>query len=461
MPRWFRGPWWAWPWPQWFLYRLRLRLAWEHLPPERQAAYSETWRQWGAAGITAVEASQALTQVTAPRAREDRKDPQRMPEQKSTDAQPPQEMYFATNWRVSGVGAVATEVDEFEVTTDVHVVGELVFGPYFFTIWDFGLRNKGQARSLCLRVNEIPSDDGKWTGEQPTTTPLYHGGGIESEITALASVFLRCRLTLGPIVRHGDRPMRLPTKLVDWIDPEVVSGQRNLADLGRWLELTANLKPELHQGFILAAKLYQQGLEVIETKPDLAYLNLVSAIEVLSQDFPVQKSLKDADGKLARLLQQIPDPSLRQQIEDRLLEKHLKFITERFVQFIQQYVDNSFWLRETSEEGLQGIPWPANQITPERLPGLLRQVYDQRSRTLHAGKPFPPTIFAPPFQQQGAEFIDTIYSRGRQWTAEELVPYPQFFERLVRHVLINYVRKEDHQRTSSAIAQAIQQGDTE
>ena len=62
-PRWFHGSWWAWPWPHWFLYRLRLRVAREHLPAERRAAYVEAWRQMGAGSLTFEAASRAITQL--------------------------------------------------------------------------------------------------------------------------------------------------------------------------------------------------------------------------------------------------------------------------------------------------------------------------------------------------------------------------------------------------------------
>ncbi len=64
MPRWFASSWWTWPWPHWLLYRLRLRVAWEHLPAERRAAYREAMQQIGAAGgFTYEEASRAITQL--------------------------------------------------------------------------------------------------------------------------------------------------------------------------------------------------------------------------------------------------------------------------------------------------------------------------------------------------------------------------------------------------------------
>ena len=62
-PRWFCGPWWTWPWPHWLLYRTRLRLAWEHLPAERQAAYRAATRSIGTAGLSFEEGSRAITQL--------------------------------------------------------------------------------------------------------------------------------------------------------------------------------------------------------------------------------------------------------------------------------------------------------------------------------------------------------------------------------------------------------------
>ncbi len=62
--RWPHGPWWTWPWPHWFFARRRLRLAWDHLPPERRAQYSAALRQIASAGgLTYTQASQAISQL--------------------------------------------------------------------------------------------------------------------------------------------------------------------------------------------------------------------------------------------------------------------------------------------------------------------------------------------------------------------------------------------------------------
>lgn len=43
---------------------------------------------------------------------------------------------------------------EYEVIVDTHIVGELEYGPYKFTIWEFGYKQEGEERKLCLRIRE-------------------------------------------------------------------------------------------------------------------------------------------------------------------------------------------------------------------------------------------------------------------------------------------------------------------
>lgn len=336
-------------------------------------------------------------------------------------------MLFLRNKEKLERGQPDAQTTEYQVIADSHIVGELHYGPYYFTIWEFGNMRPGEDRWLCLRVSEDATDRSEqW--KIASKEGFYHGGGIASELVALSCLFLRRRLKLGPVVRMGDSP-RMFSSDRPATPKYLTGGSSNLAELGQWLHLVEGLKPELHEPFILAVKLYQEAIDLLHSKADLAYLNLVSSIEVLAQNFPIEKPpTKEFDAALAALLERIPDNSLRREIEDAISSRE-RFIAKRFVSFILSHVGEEFWdYPERPEHG---------RIAPDQLPELLRRIYRQRSRTLHAGEPFPPAM------TWTAEELPTGLAMSvgeRRWDKEDFIPAVPFFERLVNHVLKSFLQ---------------------
>jgi len=336
-------------------------------------------------------------------------------------------MLFLRNAESLKDDSVPRRSAEYQVVADARIVGELPFGPYVFSIWEISNRREGDGRWLCLRVQERMRDPSSMTADR---FGFYHGGVIPSELVALASLFLRQRLRLGPIVRMDDSPRLLPEKH-GWIDREIVSGESNFGELANWLARAERLKPDLHEPFVLCAKLYQQALELIESKPDLAYLNLVSAIEVLASRHDLEKpTLDEVYPDIAALTGRVQDDELRSGIEQKIVAKE-RLIKRKFVEFIVTHTDETFWSSGSRPQH--------GRVEPRQLKELMEKVYDQRSRTLHSGEPFPPNVFHPPLLDE--EFpIGVEMSVGeRKWLPEDLVPSPHFFERLVNHVLKNFL----------------------
>ncbi len=319
---------------------------------------------------------------------------------------------------------------EYQVFADAHIVGAMEYGPYYFIIWEITNKPSGEERLLCLRVTQLPAwKDESW--KTASKSGYFHGGGIASELVALASLFLRRRLKLGPETRVGNQPSMITVEKA-WKDKELIHGSSNLESLREGLELARGLDDSLHQSFILAARLYQQALELVEVRPDWAYLNLVSAVETLlpHHEPTMKQSLKNWDSELAGLTAQIPDAKLREAIEDRILEG--KFVARRFVDFVVTHTEPTFW--ELPNRPASG------EIKPDELPELLRRIYKQRSRTLHDGEPFPPYACEPPLMNE--EVPRHMITIGeRKWEASECIPNVQFFERLVNHVLLNFLRR--------------------
>ena len=172
---------------------------------------------------------------------------------------------------------------------------------------------------------------------------------------------------------------------------------------------------------------------MIEEQPDMAYLNLVSAIETLCQKHDIgEVTLSDFDPKLAELVDRVENEDLRSRIGQTILGRQ-QFIGRRFAAFILDYMEEGFWTEAKRPK--------VGKIKPEELADLLKRIYDQRSRTLHTGEPFPVSIFYPPILGAEIDFSLGVSNGERKWKPKEFVPHPHFFERLVNHVLKTFLRR--------------------
>lgn len=322
------------------------------------------------------------------------------------------------------------DTHEYEVLTDAFTVGELSYGPYDFLLWEFGVKQEGEERKLCLRIKEKALLYGGVRDAK--RNEFYHGGSIADEIVALSSLALHGRYILGPMVRDNDQP-RIYCRGNDRIAESLIKGKKDLGELSQFFDLVKGLKSEYHLKYILAVRLYHQALLVMDEQPDIAYLNLVSSIEALCQDYPVEKmTLSKIDKKLSSLVNSIEDIELRREIERRLIKKE-RMINKRFVVFIKAYTDESFWKRPDRPE--------RGKVSPDQFESILKKIYRQRSKYLHTGEPFQNTIYIPPLQGEEIPLgLATMY-RGKLWEEKDYIPYPHFFEKLVNHVLINFLRK--------------------
>lgn len=341
------------------------------------------------------------------------------------------QMQFVRNIRELGDNCNESIIYEYEVIADANIIGHLDYGPYVFSMWEISEKNEGEKRKLCLQIKskKFNSDDLKLN--EAKRNGFYHGGGIAEEIIYLSSLFLRRRIELGPVVRIDNRPSSF-NKGKRMLDKPLITGSSNLGALHEWFKLVENLSSKYDQKFILATRLYHRSLLLIEEEPDLAYLDLISSIEVLCQDTKIGKvSLCDLDPKLAKAIYSL-DNDLKEKIEKAILKRE-KFIKRKFVKFIMDHIDDSFWIENERPE--YGV------IKKDELKDYLERIYNQRSRTLHSGEPFPPNIFTAPMDKTEIDFSLGMIIGDKKWELKDYIPYPRFFEKLVNHVIINFLRR--------------------
>lgn len=218
---------------------------------------------------------------------------------------------------------------------------------------------------------------------------------------------------------------------------------------------------------MFATKMYQNAINRIEESPDISYLNLVSAIEVLSKDVDIKISIDDItddDKKLKKFLNSIQNSECQNRIKNEFLRKFKKdhYVSRQFIEFIKMYLPPVFWEKNenrhiTEDMSLEIIArelgGQINKIEFEdrMIPngnedvnwlGILKRIYNQRSQTLHAGEPFQPHIFnlIPISSTIEIPRYSSYISGDRKWHEKDFIPYPHFFERLVNEVLKSYLK---------------------
>lgn len=384
-------------------------------------------------------------------------------------------MYFIRNMEIFKGNKEGYTYKKFDFFSDSHIIGEFAYGPYKLTALDV-LEGKWTPITNLSFVNiekDYPDHptlaDPRW--HRNDTKGYYHGGGAGDEILNLCSLFLRRRLIpQQKNVSYYIKEFLLSEVGVEgWIDEALIKGKSNLNELYEWFELLEKLDEKYHLKFIFATKMYQNAINRIEESPDISYLNLVSAIEVLSEDVDIEISIEDItadDKKLEKFLNSIQDSECQNRIKDEFLRKFKKdhYISRQFIEFIKMYLPSGFW--EKNENGnitddmsleiiARELEGQINEIEFEdriipngnedvKWLGILKRIYNQRSRTLHAGEPFQPHIFNLIPISSTIEIPRWFYgyiSGDRRWYEKDFIPYPHFFERLVNEVLKSYLKK--------------------
>ena len=156
----------------------------------------------------------------------------------------------------------------------------------------------------------------------------------------------------------------------------------NLGTLARMHSLFAfaSLDVRFLQHFRTAAKFYAQALRAWEQDAEAAYLDLVTAGEVLSNFFEYDKYLlldEEAEKMVALIRKHVPNGD---DVAGKFASK-LRAIKKRFVRTILNFVTPDFFERTESTYGNGKF----DLSTFERTIGA---AYDLRSRHLHTGAPF-------------------------------------------------------------------------
>lgn len=201
------------------------------------------------------------------------------------------------------------------------------------------------------------------------------------------------------------------------------------------------VQPNAATALVRAARLYRDALWIAETEPELAWLLLVSALEVAAvfhqAELPHVGVLRASKPELVKRLDAI-DTSLADEVAASL-SRELR-ATARFLAFMIQFLPEPPAERPPEDWKWTRVDWSAKPMKK-----ALEQVYKLRSLALHEGIPFPPPMSQPPFvgERDWSAPSETVLgnaaaSLGGVWTAADLPMSLHTFEFVCRGALLRW-----------------------
>ena len=270
--------------------------------------------------------------------------------------------------------------------------------------------------------------------------------GIIGELLSIFSIWLRSRFylistTYGELTDSGI-PLRAKNKFV-YIKPtrnihkELFSSTgKNFVNLAQCLDLIKSLDSNHHERFISACYNYARAIKEVGIDHEMVFVRLVSAIESLSSSFveldekeDVLKS-KDIAGEINKLhLSNEELRALKNIFQNRNIQK-------KFIKFFKLYSKGYF----------KGGNYRAKRLKIKKsdLSQNLKAIYNARSKYLHNGE----SMYLSR-EMHGYDKWDTDPSvgeyRGNKYiSGSEKLPYIRFFEGLVRHCILNFLKQNSN-----------------
>jgi hypothetical protein len=264
------------------------------------------------------------------------------------------------------------------------------------------------------------------------------------ELLPLMAFFLHARLylrhtTTDLLTEHGipsrihETPRHRPLKF-DQVTPLLFTDKGNWCDIPDFLNDICSVDPKYFRDFMYAVFFYASGIRWIGVDDTIAYIKLVICIEILAKDeteIPdaLNEQLEQVKANLKLSQASTPDEG-KLAMEVSNIQKQRR-IRESFVRFILDHKTDFFTTRKTTGQPL---------ITDENIERYLRAIYVNRSDYMHEGTPMA-------ISEMTHVGWDVIPWEGKAITGtletdeKKKMPTVVFFEELVRHCLLDYLKK--------------------
>jgi len=344
--------------------------------------------------------------------------------------------------------------EEYGLYSDSWLIGDLVLGPARFELAFPGEESRiGEAQMvLVLHVDnhlgdpvyDAPSDETEDVG-------AYHGGGVGDEFASLLSLALGRRLRSGGVTRRhlsGTEPEGRPfygNHRVPRLSAPVrgksilpsIENSVNIGDAKQLMENYARISGGDAVNVVRAANQYADALWWADLDPRIAWIKLVSALEIAAKHWSDAKGLtrlehfKKYMGQTYKLFKDRHGEEIANSIAE-LWDKN-GGATTRFVAFTTQHASDPPAAR----------PNPPAQVDWQKLEAPLRVIYRHRSRDLHGGVPFPAPMLDPPWPAIDAvapERFAAIAASGHggNWPATSMPMFLHVFAFVARQALTNW-----------------------
>jgi len=335
-------------------------------------------------------------------------------------------------------------VQGFEVLSECYISGGL---------------NYGDGRILCQKSCVEKSSDGLYSYlirvkfpieclnsyRKPTRKGYGFNDGIAGELMALFSLKFRCRFYYSASIFYQGDDMWPIKNSYNYsrieCDPKIhedifSSIKCNFAkDIPEFFDNVKMLPEKFHRQFILACHHYLLALREVGMNTEMVFIRLVSAVEALSSSFLKLEEKDDLtnDSDFKECIKFL-NLSEKEEKEYEMIFKTKKS-TEKFKRFIEIYSDDYVEEKDFLQDN-------GRHIKRDDLIKVVETIYSARSRYLHSGEPMylsrpMRTVVDGDFDLSCGCMID-----NRMLSVKNKLPYASWFEGLVRHCLLNFLKEK-------------------
>ncbi|MDA3791478.1 MAG: hypothetical protein PF503_23650 [Desulfobacula sp.] len=350
-------------------------------------------------------------------------------------------MEWIRNAEKLNIKSTSTYSAEYELASESYIPGVLDFenGSILCGVMTFNKDPKGYYKYL-LKI-KYPYNDETFRVQDANKKGYLFKGGIPGELIALFSLFFQCRFFL--LSAYSGELSSTSIKLKSEYSPQLgfckphfdpdtfPDGKRNFSiDLGDFLNKLQQIDTSYHQDIILGSYNYSRALKEFGIDEEMVFIRLVSAIESFSK----WVKLTEKDDLFKGIdLNDILKTNIFSEKDRSELESifNVRKTKAKFKAFVELYSKGFF----------KGGNFKAShmRIKKSELPTALNAIYDGRSGYLHRGEVL---YLSRPIR--GGQKWDTDPTVGmimgnRQFSAKMKLPYSSWFQRLVRHCIMQFI----------------------
>lgn len=377
-----------------------------------------------------------------------------MSQKRSVAAAPVEGPFSYENWRAMDRGASPFGASEFPLYSDARVIGSVPEGCGPYRLLNTVPRDLPRGRAvpvLFLRADCYLAPGAFRSDMSRTDDSRYHGGSYADEVAALLSLRLGMRLRAGEEVRvfgfGWADPLGTIASGVAERGPDLppASGPPRLPWLLRAQRVTSSTLDPFHTlspadavALVRAARLYQSAVWIADADPNLAWLMLVSALEAAAVHWRMSAGepedvLREVKPAWAEMLSAAGGHDLLRSMATELVP--LLGATRRFIDFVKRFTPGA--PPDRPSEAFR------RDWSPKAIGKVADAVYAYRSRSLHAGTPFPAPMFEAPRDWGDGVPSETpdglaTSTAGGTWTRDAYPILLHGFEYIARNALINW-----------------------